>query len=249
VTPNHPAILVVPGENGQPATEFVLTDGSGTSAATAFPFHLPAAPGPGDTQALAIGTRDGGVTYDVAYTLVTVSNGAPVTNTNSAYALAHCNACTTVAVSFQVVLIIGQSNVVTPENAAVALNYDCPACSTTAIAEQMVVTLKAQATDHLVEELEQTLSQLNALQALGSHGDPAIIAADVAAIQQQIQDELDQSGLVSSSPGPASTPSGPGSGTSPTPFATPDGSSAPPAATATPVATAAAPSATAAATP
>ena len=70
----------------------------------------PARPGPGDTQALAVGTKDGGVNYDVAYALVTVSDGAPVTNTNSAFAFAHCKACTTVAVSFQVVLVVGQSN-------------------------------------------------------------------------------------------------------------------------------------------
>ena len=67
-------------------------------------------------------TEDGGVTYNVAYSLVTVSNGAPVTNTNSAYALADCKGCTTVAVSFQVVLIVGQSKDITPINAAGALN-------------------------------------------------------------------------------------------------------------------------------
>ncbi len=33
-------------------------------------------------------TTNGGVTYDVAYALVTVTGGAPVTNTNSAYAIA-----------------------------------------------------------------------------------------------------------------------------------------------------------------
>ncbi len=79
----------------------------------------------------------------MAYALVTVTGGAPVTNTNSAYALAHCNACTTVAVSFQVVLVVGQSNKILPGNAAGALNYDCPACTTTAIADQIVITLTA----------------------------------------------------------------------------------------------------------
>ena len=66
-------------------------------------------PGPGDTQALADDTTDGGVNYDVAYSLVTVTDGARSTNTNSAYALANCKACTTVAVSFQVVLIVGRA--------------------------------------------------------------------------------------------------------------------------------------------
>ncbi len=102
-------------------------------------------------------TQNGGVKYDVAYSLVTVKNGAPVTNTNSAYALANCQACTTVAVSFQVVLVIGQSNNIAPINAAGALNYDCPACTTTAIADQIVITLKSQPSKALLAKLEQAL--------------------------------------------------------------------------------------------
>ena len=39
--------------------------------------------------------------YDVVYSIVTVKDGAPVDSANTAYALANCNACTTVAVSFQ----------------------------------------------------------------------------------------------------------------------------------------------------
>ena len=84
------------------------------------------------------------MTYDVAYSLVTISGGAPVTNTNSAYALADCQSCTTVAVSFQVILVVGYSKYIAPINAAGSLNYDCPACTTTAIADQLVITLKSQ---------------------------------------------------------------------------------------------------------
>ena len=90
------------GAPSTPGTTTPTTDGA------AFPFTLPSTPGPGGTQALAENTTNGGVTYDVAYSVVTVNNGAPVTNTNSAYALAHCQGCTTVAVSFQIVLIVGQ---------------------------------------------------------------------------------------------------------------------------------------------
>src|SRR3954468_22685265 len=68
---------------------------SGSVQAAAFPFTLPKAPGPGGTQAVAVNTKDGGVTYKVAYSLVTLKDGAPVGNTNSAFALASCNACTT----------------------------------------------------------------------------------------------------------------------------------------------------------
>ena len=93
-------------------------------------------PGPNGTQALAVNTTNGGVKYDVAYSLVTVTNGEAVTKTNSAYALANCQGCTTVAVSFQIVLMVGQSHDIAPINAAGALNDDCPACITTAIADQ-----------------------------------------------------------------------------------------------------------------
>jgi putative peptide zinc metalloprotease protein len=131
----------------------------------------------------------------VAYSLVTISGGAPVTNTNSAYALAHCQSCTTVAVSFQVVLIVGHSKDIAPINAAGALNYDCPACTTTAIADQLVITLKAQPSAALLTKLNAALQQLDALPALGAGGTPAAVAAQVRAVQQQIETQLNQSGL------------------------------------------------------
>ncbi len=187
--------------------------GGGSSATgvptrvTAFPFKLPAPPGPGGTQALAVGTRNGGVTYDIAYALVTVRNGAPVTNTNSAYALADCTACTTVAVSVQVILVVGQSNDIAPIDAAGALNYHCPACVTTAIADQIVVTLSARPSATLLRELNADLSQLNALPELGASGTPAAVSSQVATIQQEIQTQLAASGLLTNPPTSNSTTS------------------------------------------
>jgi putative peptide zinc metalloprotease protein len=225
----HPALFVVPGKHGKPAVAIISTstpDPSTASAGTfspsgvssnstttsgtpstsaptpaaAFPFKLPAKPGPGGTQALAENTTNGGVLYDVAYSLVTVTGGAPVTNTNSAFALAHCAGCTTVAVSFQVVLIVGQSRTIAPINAAGALNYNCPACTTTAVADQIVVTLKALPTQQLLTTLESDLKQLNALPTLGANGTPAAVAAVVSSVQQQIQTELSNSGLQANQP-------------------------------------------------
>jgi putative peptide zinc metalloprotease protein len=167
--------------------------------ATAFPFQLPSAPGPGGTQALATNTKDGGVLYDVAYSIVTVQDGAPVTNTNSAFAIAHCKACTTVAVSFQIVLVIGQSKIIAPINAAGALNYNCTACLTTAIADQIVVTLKSQPSQELAAQLAADLKQLNELPELGSDATPAAVASAVAAVQQEIETQLHNSGLLTTS--------------------------------------------------
>jgi putative peptide zinc metalloprotease protein len=194
--------------------------GAGSSTPTqanAFPFHLPAAPGPNDSQALAVNRTDGGVTYDVTYSLVTVKDGAPVTETNSAYALANCHACTTVAVSFQVVLVVGESRNIAPINAAGAMNGDCPACMTTAIADQIVVTLKSQPSQQLLDQLQQELRKLDALSALGAQGTPAAVAAQVAAVQQEIENELDASGLPAqplNATTTASNPSSPSSGAS-----------------------------------
>ena len=149
--------------------------------------------------------------YDVAYSLVTVSGGAPVTEHNSAFALANCNACTTVAVSFQVVLIVGRSRYIAPINAAGAENGNCPACVTTALADQIVVTLKSQPSAQLLSELTDDLKQLNALPELGADGTPAAVTAQVTAIQQQVDSQLQASGQLANPPA-SSSPSGSGSG-------------------------------------
>jgi putative peptide zinc metalloprotease protein len=207
--------------------------------ATAFPFALPSAPGPGGTQAVATNTKDGGVVYDVAYALVTVTGGADVTNTNSAFALAHCKACTTVAVSFQLVLIVGSSHIIAPINAAGALNYNCPACVTTALADQIVVTLKAQPSQQLLDTLNADLKQLNALPALGAAGTPSAVASEVGAVQQEIDSALQNSGLETNPPSSSSSStSTTGTSTSPTttpaPGATtPSTTGAPPSSTST----------------
>lgn len=219
VTESHPAFFFVQGRKGTPPVAIVLESmpktagaghqsaknsapGSGPSRptspapATAFPFKLPPPPGPHGTQAVAVGTHSGGVTYHVAYSLVTVTGGAPVTETNAAYALADCKRCTTVAVSFQVVLVIGQSNVITPVDKAVALNYNCPACSTTAVANQIVVTLKSKASPALLAELKADLKRLNALHLLGANGTPTAIVSEAVALQRLIESELNSSGLL-----------------------------------------------------
>jgi putative peptide zinc metalloprotease protein len=227
-----PTTSTTPTTAGSPSTS-----ASQPTDATAFPFALPSAPGPGGTQAVATNTKDGGVVYDVAYALVTVTGGADVTNTNSAYALAHCKACTTVAVSFQLVLIVGSSKVIAPINAAGALNYNCPACVTTALADQIVVTLKAQPSQQLLDTLNADLKQLNALPALGAAGTPSAVAAEVTTVQHEIDSALQSSGLETNPPSSSST-STDATGTSPatTPAPTTSTStttSAPPSSTAT----------------
>ncbi len=199
-TPDDPAVAILSSSSPDPsATDATTTQQASPSAApttaTAFTFAMPSKPRAGDSQALAVNTSTGGVKYDVVYSLVTVKNGAPVTNQNSAYAFANCVSCTTVAVSFQVVLVVGQSNLIAPINVAAAENGNCIACMTTAIADQMVITLSKQPTQQLVDQITTALKQLDAVQALGASATPAAIAAQVQAVQQEIQTAIDQSGL------------------------------------------------------
>lgn len=77
---------------------------------------------------------------EVSPSLVWVTDGA-VRNTNQAYALASCADCSTVAIAFQVVLVVGSNPEVGPQNEAVAVNRECVACRTGALAMQTVLSL------------------------------------------------------------------------------------------------------------
>ena len=87
----------------------------------------------------AVNTTDGGTLYDVAFALVYADEDT-VLNTNEAYALASCTGCQTVAVAFQVVLVLGEANVVVPEPPA-AVNYARVQCVTYALATQLLLTV------------------------------------------------------------------------------------------------------------
>ena len=127
-TPGHPQLVMVlrPRDPNQPTW--------------VFPFNRPAPPGPGDNQAMAVATKDGGTVYDVAFALV-VAGQDTVLNRNEAYAFASCTGCTAVAISFQVVLIVGDAHVVAPQNVSAAVTYDCIRCVAAAIAVQLDVSV------------------------------------------------------------------------------------------------------------
>lgn len=129
-----------------------------TAPSWVFPFDRPAAPEKDGNQALAVNTTDGSVTYNVAFALVWAEDGEPVDTRNEAYAFANCTGCAAVAVGFQVVLIVGQADVVVPENLSAAANYNCVECLTYALASQLVLTLDGPLS-------EAGMDQLNALWA------------------------------------------------------------------------------------
>lgn len=92
-----------------------------------------------DTVATAINTTDGSSLFDFAFQIRRVMHGV-VDQTNLAQAYASCEDCQSVAVSFQVVLVTGDAEVVEPENVAVAVNEECSSCDTLASAYQFVLS-------------------------------------------------------------------------------------------------------------
>jgi putative peptide zinc metalloprotease protein len=108
---------------------------------------------------MAVVTKDGATVYDVAFALVWV-NSDTVLNKNEAYAFASCSHCTAVAVSFQVVLIVGHASVAAPQNVAAAVSYNCIKCVADALAVQLVLTLPEQPTGPAAAALESLWRQI-----------------------------------------------------------------------------------------
>ncbi|HET6667628.1 MAG TPA: hypothetical protein VFG98_10145, partial [Intrasporangium sp.] len=139
-TKSDPQLAIVlvptedPGGGQQPATD----DGA---EPWVFPFDKPLPPEEGDNQAGAYNTTDGSMKYDIAFALVW-AEGNEVLNVNEAHAYASCSNCVTVAVAFQVVLIMDDAQVVVPQNLAVAANYECFRCITAALASQLVLSVE-----------------------------------------------------------------------------------------------------------
>ena len=155
------AMVLVPAASGADGADGAA--GGGDAAAQpptwVFPFDRPPAPGEGDNQALAVNTEDGSVVYDVTFALVWVDENA-VLNRNEAYALASCRDCRTVAVAFQVVLVVGSVDVVVPQNVAAAVNYACVECVTHALATQLVVSLPAELSEDGARDLAAVWAEL-----------------------------------------------------------------------------------------
>jgi len=91
----------------------------------------------GDNSATAVNTENGSTQIDIAFDFQKVMNGI-VNNGNSAHAYASCEECQTIAIAIQIVLVMGDVDVVAPTNVAEAVNVSCVACVTVALAYQFV---------------------------------------------------------------------------------------------------------------
>jgi putative peptide zinc metalloprotease protein len=180
-----------------------------------FPFSKPLPPSDGGNQALAVNTQNGSVVYDIAFALVWVEDGSAL-NTNEAYAFASCQDCAAVAVAFQVVLIVGQANVVVPQNLAVAANYNCAQCLAVALANQLVLTLDGPLSPAGMDELAKIWAEIGTFEA--SIGDVPLSQLQdrlnqyIAQIQQIIEQDPSATHPASSTPSPSTTTTGTSAG-------------------------------------
>ncbi|GAA2733980.1 hypothetical protein GCM10009867_13080 [Pedococcus aerophilus] len=179
-TPDAPrlAVVMVP-RAGQTAP-----DGSALPT-WVFPFDKPLPPGEGDNQAMAVNTTDGSSLYDVAFALVW-ADGDTVANANEAYALASCTGCQAVAVAFQVVVIVGDAQVIVPENVAAAVNYNCVQCVTQALATQLVVTLSGPLNAQSTAALDALWAEISAFGATIQDVPLSELQGRLSAYEQQI---------------------------------------------------------------
>ncbi len=186
-----------------------------------FPFPAPAPPGEGDNRAMSVNTQDGTYATALAVAWAIISDGSPVDQRNEAYAFASCTACSTLAVSMQVLLLVGNADVA-PVNTAEAVNYDCVECRTAAIATQLVVSLTGMPSQQAQDKVAAALGALDTLepylgtlsvdrvfqvltttkeQILQVLRDDGVLASDVADVADDLS-ALDSS----SSTTPAATP-------------------------------------------
>lgn len=87
-------------------------------------------------DAVAVNQKDGKSVFKLAFSVKKASGD--IDSQNAAVAYSSCTDCRTVAVALQIVLVAGESDSVTPENMALAINYQCSECETLAAAYQYV---------------------------------------------------------------------------------------------------------------
>ncbi len=224
------AMVLVPAD-AVPQGAAGALDAPAESPTWVFPFNKPDAPLEGDNQALAVNTTDGSIRYDVAFALVWADDGE-VLNANEAYAFASCTGCAAVAIGFQVILVLGQADVVVPQNIAAAVNYNCLACATYALAKQLVLTLDGPLSDAGMAAIEAVWAQIQQFGGTIADVPAGQIQSTLEGFEQQIKDivQAESAGETPTASPPPAAPSDNPSGASEggaTPSGEPSASSTP----------------------
>jgi putative peptide zinc metalloprotease protein len=179
--PGHPvgppelALVLVPAGSAdaaapvrRTATEVVRLDEVIPAEPTSewpFPWRAPPPASEGDNRAMVVNTEDGSTVYDLAFAFVWVTDGDLVHHRNDAYAYASCRDCKSVAVAFQVILVIGYSEEYIPINTSEAGNFECESCTTHSLAVQLIATLREAPSDEVLAELGRVWAGLDLLEA------------------------------------------------------------------------------------
>lgn len=159
------------------------------------------------------------MTYSVAFALVWAEDGGPVDTSNEAYAFASCTGCAAVAVGFQVVLIVGEADVIVPENLAAAANYNCVECLTYALASQLVLTLDGPLSDDGMAKLAELWAEIAAYGTNIRNVPLSEIQSRLAAYKEQLTGIIKADPSATNAPAPtgtATTSPAPGSSQPPT---------------------------------
>jgi putative peptide zinc metalloprotease protein len=153
-----------------------------------------------DTAAVAVNTKDGSTIFRVAFMIIR-NSGDVVDNTNIAFAYSSCEGCKTIAASFQVVLVTGDPSVASPENYAIAINFECTDCQTLASAYQFVQSTGGQVVFTLEgrQEIADIRQELNLLMRNAEQMTIFEIQEDLDALAQRLAQVLANE-LVSVSP-------------------------------------------------
>ena len=120
-----------------------------------------------DNVATAVVETDGGRAFDFEFEVLTQRGTRDVDNFNAANAGARCTGCRATAIAFQIVLVSGMPERLTPHNRAVAVNDQCTECVVVAEARQFVrvVDEPVKFTDAGRAVLADVRAQLRALES------------------------------------------------------------------------------------
>ena len=138
-----------------------------------------------DNRAQAVNTTDGARVFQLAFDIQRVREG-PVLQTNVAQAWASCEACRTIAIAVQVVLVMADVDYAVPVNYAEAINYACNGCETLAFAWQLVLSTggEVQLTADALERIADIERALAALE------DSDASIAEIQAAADRLVDDL-----------------------------------------------------------
>jgi putative peptide zinc metalloprotease protein len=142
-----------------------------------------------DNTAVAINTKDGTDIFKLAFKIVR-ANQDVIDQSNAAVAFNSCEECSSIAIAFQVILIFSDPDVVTSENLALAVNFECDACIAFASAYQWLLTTGGPV--RFTEEGNQRLAELRIElhELLQSDLTLEQLIAELEGIQDEIADIL-----------------------------------------------------------